>query len=83
VAFIKEDESPWVLGAVANNIWSLGGSPGSSDRTNQLLRMQGDGIRCLKRRQHLLQVGAQTRDPERRSGKYSLSLSSASHARGE
>jgi hypothetical protein len=36
-AFIKEDESPWVLGAVANNIWSFGGPPGSSDRTNQLL----------------------------------------------
>lgn len=36
-AFIKEDESPWVFGAVANNVWSLGGPPGSSDRTNQLL----------------------------------------------
>jgi hypothetical protein len=36
-AFIKQDESPWVLGAVANNIWSFGGPPGSSDRTNQLL----------------------------------------------
>jgi hypothetical protein len=36
-AFIKEDESPWVFGAVANNIWSFGGPPGSSDRTNQLL----------------------------------------------
>jgi hypothetical protein len=35
-AFIKEDESPWVLGAVVNNIWSFGGPPGSSDRTNQL-----------------------------------------------
>jgi hypothetical protein len=32
-AFIKEDESPWVFGAVANNIWSFGGPPGSSDRT--------------------------------------------------
>ena len=36
-AFIKEDESPWVFGAVDNNIWSFGGPPGSSDRTNQLL----------------------------------------------
>ena len=36
-AFVKEDESPWVFGAVVNNIWSLGGPPGSSDRTNQLL----------------------------------------------
>jgi hypothetical protein len=35
-AFIKEDESPWVFGAVVNNIWSFGGPPGSSDRTNQL-----------------------------------------------
>ena len=36
-AFLKEDESPWVFGGVVNNIWSLGGPPGSSDRTNQLL----------------------------------------------
>jgi len=37
-AFQKEDdESPWVLGGVVNNIWSFGGPPGSSDRTNQLL----------------------------------------------
>jgi hypothetical protein len=36
-AFIKKDESPWVLGAVVNNIWSFGGPPGSTDRTNQLL----------------------------------------------
>lgn len=36
-AFLKEDESPWVFGAVVNNIWSFGGPPGSSDRTNQLL----------------------------------------------
>jgi hypothetical protein len=26
-----------VFGAVANNIWSFGSPPGSSDRTNQLL----------------------------------------------
>jgi hypothetical protein len=26
-----------VFGAVVNNIWSFGGPPGSSDRTNQLL----------------------------------------------
>jgi hypothetical protein len=36
-AFVKEDESPWVFGAVVNNIWSFGGPPGSRDRTNQLL----------------------------------------------
>jgi hypothetical protein len=32
-AFIKKDESPWVWGAVANNIWTIGGPTGS----NQLL----------------------------------------------
>jgi hypothetical protein len=32
-AFVKEDESPWVLGAVANNIWTIGGPAGA----NQLL----------------------------------------------
>jgi hypothetical protein len=37
VAFIKEDESPWVFGAVVNNIWSIGGSSPSSDRTNELM----------------------------------------------
>jgi hypothetical protein len=37
VAFLHEDASPWVFGAVVNNIWSLGGPPGSSDRTNELL----------------------------------------------
>jgi hypothetical protein len=31
-AFIKEDEGPWVIGAVVNNIWSFGGPGG----TNQL-----------------------------------------------
>ena len=36
-AFVQKDESPWVFGAVANNIWSFGGPPGISDRTNQLL----------------------------------------------
>ena len=35
-AFIKQDESPWVLGAVVNNIWSIGSPLGDSDRTNQL-----------------------------------------------
>src|SRR6516162_3801579 len=35
-AFIKQDESPWVLGAVVNNIWSIGSLLGDSDRTNQL-----------------------------------------------
>jgi hypothetical protein len=37
VAFVKKDDSPWVLGAVANNIWSFGGPPHGTDRTNQLL----------------------------------------------
>jgi len=32
VAFLKEDQSPWVFGAVLNNIWSFGGPGG----TNQL-----------------------------------------------
>jgi hypothetical protein len=36
-AFLHEDTSPWVFGAVVNNIWSIGGPPGSSDRTNELL----------------------------------------------
>jgi hypothetical protein len=36
VAFLHKDESPWVFGAVVNNIWSFGGPPHSSDRTNQL-----------------------------------------------
>jgi hypothetical protein len=37
VAFVKKDDSPWVWGAVVNNIWSFGGPPGSSDRTNSFL----------------------------------------------
>ena len=38
VAFLHEDAGPWVLGIVANNIWSFsGGSSGSSNRTNQML----------------------------------------------
>jgi hypothetical protein len=36
-AFIKKDQSPWVFGAVANNIWSFGGPAPAADRTNQLL----------------------------------------------
>jgi hypothetical protein len=32
-----KDTSPFVFGMVANDIWSFGGPPGSSDRTNQLL----------------------------------------------
>jgi Putative MetA-pathway of phenol degradation len=35
-AFVHEDESPWVFGAVANNIWSFGGPTTGSDRTNAL-----------------------------------------------
>jgi hypothetical protein len=37
VALLKKDESPWVLGGVINNIWSIGGPPNSSNRTNSLL----------------------------------------------
>ncbi len=37
VAFLKKDAGPWVWGVVVNNIWSFGGPPGSSDRTNSLL----------------------------------------------
>jgi hypothetical protein len=37
VAFIHEDAGPWVFALVANNIWSFGGGPGSSNRTNQML----------------------------------------------
>ena len=36
-ALVKEDESPWVWGVVTNNIWSFGGPPHGTDRTNQLL----------------------------------------------
>jgi hypothetical protein len=35
-ACMQEDESPWVFGAVVNNIWCIGSPPGTSDRTNQL-----------------------------------------------
>lgn len=38
VALIKKDASPWVFGAVVNNIWSFGDtSPGGSNKTNSLL----------------------------------------------
>jgi len=37
VAFFKKDESPWVFGAVVNNIWSFGGPPHGGDKTNSLL----------------------------------------------
>jgi hypothetical protein len=37
-AFVsRTDDTPWVFGAVVNNIWSFGGPPHSSDRTNSLL----------------------------------------------
>lgn len=36
VAFLHQDASPWVFGAVVNNIWSFGGPTTGSDRTNQL-----------------------------------------------
>ena len=35
-AFLHQDASPWVFGAVVNNIWSFGGPTTGSDRTNQL-----------------------------------------------
>jgi hypothetical protein len=35
--FSKSSDTPWVLGAVVNNIWSFGGPPQGSDRTNSLL----------------------------------------------
>ena len=37
VGFFRKDESPLVFGAVVNNIWTPGGPPGNSDRTNSLL----------------------------------------------
>jgi hypothetical protein len=37
LGFVKKDESPWLFGAVVNNIWSFGGAPAGSDRTNELL----------------------------------------------
>jgi hypothetical protein len=37
LALLKKDETPWEFGAVINNIWSLDGPPGSSDRYNQML----------------------------------------------
>lgn len=37
VGFVKKDESPWLFGAVINNIWSFGGPPAGGDRTNELL----------------------------------------------
>jgi hypothetical protein len=35
--FRKNGDSPWVFGSVVNNIWSFGGPPQGSDRTNSLL----------------------------------------------
>jgi hypothetical protein len=37
VAFVLQDQSPWVFALVANNIWSFGGPAPVADRTNQLL----------------------------------------------
>jgi hypothetical protein len=38
VGFVKKDESPWLFGGVATQIWSLGGpSNGGSNRTNELM----------------------------------------------
>jgi hypothetical protein len=36
-AVVLKYPGPWEFAAVVNNIWSLGGGPGSSDRTNSLL----------------------------------------------
>jgi hypothetical protein len=36
IGFVRKDESPWEFGAVVNNIWSIGGPPLSSERTNEL-----------------------------------------------
>jgi hypothetical protein len=35
--FVMKNGSPWVFGAVANNIWSFYGPPSGKDRTNQFL----------------------------------------------
>ena len=37
VALIWRNCGPWVVGVVANNVWSLGGPPTGSDTTNSLL----------------------------------------------
>lgn len=37
IAFIKQDESPWVFGAVVNNIWSIGDASESANKTNEML----------------------------------------------
>jgi hypothetical protein len=37
VAFTWKNGGPWVAALVTNNIWSFGGPPQSSDRTNSLL----------------------------------------------
>jgi len=38
VGFAKQDESPWEFGAVATQIWSIGGpSNGGTNRTNELM----------------------------------------------
>ncbi len=37
VAFVWKNKGPWVVALVANNIWSFGGPPHGSDRTNSLL----------------------------------------------
>jgi len=37
VAFLRKDDSPFVFGAVVNNIWTPGGLPNSSNRTNSFL----------------------------------------------
>jgi hypothetical protein len=36
-AFVKKDESPWLFGAVVNNIWSFGGDPKRDNRTDKFL----------------------------------------------
>ena len=37
LGFVKKDESPFLFGAVVNNIWTPGGAPDNSNRTNSFL----------------------------------------------
>jgi hypothetical protein len=37
LGFVRKGQSPWVFGAVVNNIWSFGGPASASDRINELL----------------------------------------------
>jgi hypothetical protein len=37
IALVWQNRVPWTIGFVANNVWSFGGPPSGSDRTNSLL----------------------------------------------